>query len=220
MEKNNALWVVYEGIGCSGKSTQIKLTEEHLLQQGIQVLRTREPGGDPGSEEIRQMIFELGRKKLSSADDEFVLFFASRRLFTINVVFKNLDEGKAVISDRWASSTKVYQGYAGGVDQDKIDAWTRCVSEHNKRGLIYPDAVILLDINLSTYKNRMCNRGTDGDPFDEADEGYTNKLINGYKKLARNNWPNNTKWYSIDGNSPQNEVWEQVKSTVNKIWKI
>lgn len=107
-------FVTFEGIDGSGKSTQARLLAEHLQGTGHEVILTREPGGSEGAEEIRKLVLE-GDADRWSAETELLLFTAARRDHLERLIEPALAAGKVVICDRFADSTRMYQGLSRGI---------------------------------------------------------------------------------------------------------
>ncbi|MCB2134988.1 MAG: dTMP kinase, partial [Rhodobacteraceae bacterium] len=103
------MFITFEGIDGSGKSTQARLLADHLRAAGHDVVLTREPGGSPGAEEIRRLVLE-GDPDRWSAETEVLLFTAARRDHLERTIEPALQAGRIVISDRFADSTRMYQG--------------------------------------------------------------------------------------------------------------
>lgn len=175
-------FIVIEGVGGSGKTTQIEQVKNILQKNGLSVVTTREPGGLESAESIRELIFDLKDKGLIGPEGQMSLFSAARKLWLHNVVAPNIDKGVNVITDRSHTSTGAYQGYAEGGDMNKILQIADVVMNGYK-----PDAVILLDIDLETSIARRGN-DTQGDPFDKEGQEYLGRLIAGYRKMANENW--------------------------------
>lgn len=114
------MFISFEGIDGSGKSTQARLLAEALHAAGIDVIHTREPGGSPGAEEIRALVLE-GDPDRWSAETEILLFTAARRDHLEKTIRPALASGKVVICDRFADSTRVFQGVTRGDLQDKVN---------------------------------------------------------------------------------------------------
>ncbi|MCR9140141.1 MAG: dTMP kinase, partial [Alphaproteobacteria bacterium] len=106
-------FITFEGIDGSGKSTQARLLAEHLRAAGHPVDLTREPGGSPGAEEIRRLVLE-GDPDRWSPETELLLFTAARRDHLERVIDPGVAAGRVVISDRFADSTRMYQGLGRG----------------------------------------------------------------------------------------------------------
>lgn len=114
------MFITFEGIDGSGKSTQARLLSERLKSHGRDVVLTREPGGAPGAEDIRKLLVE-GDPGRWSAETEILLFTAARRDHLERTIRPALERGAVVISDRFADSTRVYQGAARSNLRDTVD---------------------------------------------------------------------------------------------------
>ena len=117
------LFITFEGIDGSGKSTQARLLADRLQAAGVDALHTREPGGSPGAEEIRRLVLE-GDPARWSAETEILLFTAARRDHLERVIDPALSAGRVVVCDRFADSTRMYQGLRAGLREvvDKLHA--------------------------------------------------------------------------------------------------
>ncbi len=118
-------FITFEGIDGSGKSTQSRRFAEHLRTLGEKIVLTREPGGSPGAEEIRQLVL-TGDPDRWSPETEILLFTASRRDHLEKTIDPALAQGKTVISDRFADSTRVYQGATRG---DLRSGFASCIAK-------------------------------------------------------------------------------------------
>ena len=117
---NKGRFITFEGIDGSGKSTQARLLAAYLKSKDIDVVLTREPGGSPGAEDIRRLLVE-GDPDRWSGETEILLFTAARRDHVEKTIKPALARGATVISDRFADSTRVYQGAARGDLRDVVD---------------------------------------------------------------------------------------------------
>jgi dTMP kinase len=202
-------FVVIEGVGGCGKGTQVKLAKKLLKKNKIKVVSTREPGGIGSSEVIRQLIFDLRDKKLIGSEGQMVLFYAARKFWIEKFVKPNLKKGVNVIADRSYTSTGAYQGYGEGGDQKKILGISDVVM-----GEVKPNAVILLDVSIETSMERR--KDPNGDPFDKENKKYFQKIIDGYREMAKNKW-GGLKWYVVDGEPKVSEVSESVAVVLDNI---
>lgn len=202
-------FVVFEGVGGCGKGTQVKFAKKLLKKNKIKVVSTREPGGIESSEVIRQLIFDLRNKKLIGAEGQMVLFFAARKFWVDRVVKPDLKKGVNIIADRSYTTTGAYQGYAEGGDQKKILSISDVVMGNTK-----PDAVILLDVSVETSMTRRSN--PNGDPFDKENKKYFQRIIDGYREMAKKKW-GGLKWYVVDGEPKAEDVFESVARILEKI---
>ena len=210
--KGRGKFIVFEGIGGSGKGTQIELARNLLVKNGLSAIFTREPGGLPPSEDIRKLIFDLRDRKLIGPEGQMVLFFAARKLWINGVVAPNLDKGMNVLTDRCHTSTGAYQGYAEGGDHKQIMEMADVVM-----GAYKPDAVILLDISKEISMERR-GKNVNGDPFDKEAPEYFDRLIAGYREMAKTGW-GGLKWYVVDGESSVEEVSESVTKVLEEIFE-
>ena len=133
------LFLSFEGIDGSGKSTQARRLYETLSGEGRDCILTREPGGSPGAEEIRALVLQ-GDPDRWSAETEMLLFTAARRDHIERVITPALEAGQIVICDRFADSTRLYQGLSRGDLREKVDAL------HDLMIGIEPDLTVLIDM--------------------------------------------------------------------------
>ena len=134
-------FIVFEGIDSSGKSTQIKLLEGKFDKNKIKFTTLREPGGNPVSEKIREILLD---KKLNICDQtETLLFLSSRAQNTKDSIIPGLNDDKFIICDRYADSTMAYQGYGKNINKHLIKACNKFATQNIK-----PTLTIVLDIEL------------------------------------------------------------------------
>ena len=213
MNQGRGKFIVFEGIGGSGKTTQIELAKNFLEERGLKVLATREPGGVEASEKIRELIFALRERNLIGPEGQMVLFFAARYLWLNSLVKLALANGINVLTDRAHTSTAAYQGFAEGGDLNQILAVSEVVMEGAK-----PDAVIFLDISQETSIKRR-KAETNGDPFDKQGENYLRRLVAGYRKMAKDGW-GDLRWYTVDGEGTVEEVQGRVSEALRQIFSL
>ena len=133
-------FITFEGGEGAGKSTQLKRLAARLSAQGRPVVTTREPGGSPGAESIRSLVLNGAADRWSPVT-ETLLMYAARRDHLERVIRPALDRGDWVVCDRFADSTRAYQGAAGGTDPALIDALERYVLED-----VRPDLTLVFDL--------------------------------------------------------------------------
>ena len=204
---------VLDGVGAAGKTTQAPLACEYLRSLGREVVLTREPGGVAPAETIRELIFLLKGKDAINPDHQVALFFAARYFWKKGVVVPNLYKGIDVLTDRYASATKAYRGYAEGADTDAIDKMVDAIMGEDK-----PDGIILLDVNARTAieRNQKDKTKRGEDPFDTQELEYFEKVIQGYREMAEENW-DNIPWYFVDGEQSIDKVAEDVRVALDLI---
>ncbi len=210
--KERGKFVVFEGVGGSGKGTQINEAYRLLLMNDMFVTKTREPGGIEAAEQVRRLIFDLRERKLINPGEQIVLFFAARKVWVDSIVIPNLNKNINVLADRCYTSTGAYQGYAEGGDLKRILDLAEVVMGNYK-----PDAIIFLDISKETSMRR---RGADinGDPFDKESSEYFDKLIAGYREMARTGW-GGLRWFVVNGERKPEVVSEFVAKVLEDIFE-
>ena len=172
-------FITIEGGEGAGKSTQIKLLAAWLQERGISVLATREPGGSPGAEAIRALLVEGDAGKWDGLT-EALLHFAARRDHLVRTVWPALDRGDWVISDRFADSTKAYQGYGHGLDSQFIDRLYEMVVGASK-----PDLTVILDLPVETGLERAARRAGQETRYESMDLDFHRRLRQGFLDIAR-----------------------------------
>ena len=147
-------FITVEGIEGVGKSTNVVFLREAIEKRGIEVLTTREPGGTPMAERIREMLIEHGDEPVPDIT-ELLLMFASRSLHVNNVIQPALAAGTWVICDRFTDASRAYQGGGRGFPQRDINRLANWV-----HGDLRPDLTILLDAPVATGMHRAGRRGS------------------------------------------------------------
>lgn len=170
-------FITFEGIDGSGKSTQARLLADYLRAKGIDVVLTREPGGAPGAEEIRRLLVE-GSPNRWSAETEILLFTAARRDHLERTIRPALKRGATVISDRFADSTRVYQGTTRGDLRTLVDQL------HDMMIGIEPDLTFIIDMDPSEALSRGLARKSGEDRFEDMGQDFQVKLREGFMALA------------------------------------
>ena len=172
------LFITFEGIDGSGKSTQCRLLAETLQAAGREVVLTREPGGSPGAEEIRRLVLE-GDPDKWSAETEILLFTAARRDHLERTIEPALVAGKVVICDRFADSTRMYQGLSRGDLRATVDQL------HDLMIGREPDLTILIDMDPATGLSRAKGRQGTEERFEDFGLSLQEKMRAGFLALAQ-----------------------------------
>lgn len=170
-------FITFEGIDGSGKSTQARRLAASLEGQGVPVLLTREPGGSPGAEEIRALLLQ-GDPDRWSAETEILLFTAARRDHLERTIQPALARGRTVICDRFADSTRVYQGVTRGDLRALVDRLHALMIGRE------PDLTLLIDIDPSTGWSRAKARATVEERFEDFGEAMQARMRRGFLDLA------------------------------------
>ncbi|MCV2882520.1 dTMP kinase [Actibacterium sp. XHP0104] len=196
------LFITLEGIDGSGKSTQARLLADHLRAQGYQVVQTREPGGAPGAEDIRALVLQ-GDPDRWSPETELLLFTAARRDHLEKTILPALNAGKIVVCDRFADSTRVYQGVTRGDLRDKVDELHRLMIGRE------PDLTLIIDMDPETGLARAKGRGGDEERFEDFGLDMQRQMRAAFLDLA-DEFPRRCR--VIDGNRPPEEVAAEVNA--------
>ena len=170
-------FITFEGIEGVGKSTNIDFLAGLVEAQGHPVMKTREPGGTPIAEDIRNILKEHGDEPLPDVA-ELLLMFAARSINVNNAIRPALDAGTWVISDRFTDSTRAYQGGGRGVSRDNIEWLANFV-----HGDLQPDLTILLDAPVETAMQRAGKRGQ-LDRFEVEQAEFFSRVRQSYLELA------------------------------------
>jgi|TARA_B110000114_G_scaffold53372_1_gene56777 dTMP kinase len=195
-----ANFVSFEGIDGCGKSTQAKLLNQHFVDQGKDVIFSREPGGSPGAETIRALLL-TGNTDKWSAETELLLFTAARRDHLETTIEPALASGKMVICDRFADSTRVYQGATRGDLRSKVDLLHTTMIGRE------PDITIIIDVEPEVALKRGLARNSGEDRFEDFGLEFQENLRHGFLKLAEE-YP--FRCHLVDGNRPTEEVFKDV----------
>jgi len=173
-------FIIFEGAEATGKSTQAAILAQRLASMGIGVVLTREPGGSPGAEIIRHVLLS-GVAKPLGPDAEAILFAAARADHINTTIEPALARGRWVISDRFADSTKVYQGALGHVDPLLIGGLDRITV-----GKLRPDLTFILDVPAEMGLERARARRREGHPdrFEAESPEFHARLREAYLQLA------------------------------------
>ncbi len=198
------VFITFEGIDGSGKSTQARLLHERLNERGRVAILTREPGGSPGAEEIRALVLQ-GDPDRWSAETEILLFTAARRDHLERVIDPELAAGRIVICDRFADSTRMYQGLSRGDLRAKVDALHALMIGRE------PDLTILIDMDPETGLARARGRQGDEERFEDFGPDLQRRMRAGFLALATEF---SARFRVIDGNRDIDAVARDVDLAV------
>jgi len=208
-------FISFEGGEGSGKTTQINRLAGYLTEKGARVKTTREPGGTPEAEKIREFLVQREGGDWS-AMAECLLLFAAREMLCRQVIQPALAEGKILITDRFTDSTRAYQGYGHGMDLDKIEKLNDLVLDD-----IAPDLTIILDISAEEGLKRSSRRlaaealkvKQNEDRYESLELDFHQRLRDGYLELAKNN-PD--RFVVIDATQSTEDIAEQITAIVGE----
>ena len=199
-------FISFEGIDGSGKSTQAKLLAKTLGNLGYDVVLTREPGGSVGAEEIRALVLQ-GDPYRWSAESEILLFTAARRDHMEKTILPALNAGKIVICDRFADSTRMYQGLSRGDLRNLVDEL------HNLMIPQDPDLTVLIDLDPKLGLSRAKARNTVEERFEDFGVALQEKMRIGFLNLAEQ-YAN--RFRVIDGLRDIDDIAEDVFNVVQR----
>lgn len=200
------MFITFEGIDGSGKSTQARRLAEHLRAVGHEVVLTREPGGSPGAEEIRRLVLE-GDPDRWSAETEILLFTAARRDHLERVIEPALKAGRVVISDRFADSTRMYQGLSRGDLRGVVDRLHALMIGRE------PNLTFVIDMDPDVGLARARGRNGTEERFEDFGAGLQRQMRAGFLALSAE-FP--ARCRVIDGNRPADVVAAEVAAIADR----
>ncbi|MEO0568930.1 MAG: dTMP kinase [Pseudomonadota bacterium] len=201
----SGLFITFEGIDGSGKSTQTRLLADHLRNNGRDVILTREPGGSEGAEDIRKLLLE-GATDRWSAETELLLFMAARRDHLERLINPAVEAGQIVICDRFVDSTRMYQGLSRGDLRQAVDML------HNLMIGKEPDLTVLIDLDPEVGLKRALSRGGEEERFEAFGVNLQAKMRQGFLALAEEF---SDRFLIVDGNRTVEEIASDVRSHVD-----
>ncbi len=202
------MFITFEGPDGSGKSTIIKKIHEKLVGEGYNIVLTREPGGTPIAEKIRNIILDNENQELD-ARSEALLYAASRRQHLVEKIWPALKEGKIVLCDRFIDSSIAYQGGGRNIGVENVLNVNLFATENT-----YPDLTIFFDVSpeiglarVSHDKKRVADR------LDNENENFHDKVYETFKEIVKNN-PNRI--VSIDASKSIDEVFDATYKIIKE----
>ncbi|HLF71017.1 MAG TPA: dTMP kinase [Dehalococcoidia bacterium] len=204
MTNRRGLFVTFEGGEGSGKTTQCELLALRLRAGGWNVIHAREPGGTRLGEEIRRLL--LHPEEPLGVETELLLFLTARAELVRSVIKPALDEGGAVICDRFSDSTFAYQGYGRGLDLETV----RRLNDFATGGLV-PDLTVLLDLPSDAG---LARKGDDDDAFQREDDSFHDRVNAGYLALAQ---AEPERWLVLDATAPPHELAQAIAAHVERL---
>lgn len=199
-------FITVEGTEGVGKSTNIDFLCRLLQDQGIEIVLTREPGGTPLAEELRELLLSPREERVSQ-DTELLLMFAARAQHIENVIRPALERGAWVVSDRFTDATFAYQGGGRGVDIQSIELLERLV-QHD----LHPDLTLLLDLDVEVGLKRASARSVP-DRFEQEKVDFFGKVRSAYLQRAENE-PH--RFAVIDAAVPLDNVQQQISVALSR----
>ena len=203
--------IVIDGVDGSGKGVQTRRLHQALLHTGLQSILTREPGGSPAAEEIRKLLVEGEPEKWDSMT-ELLLMYASRKTHLNDIIQPALKQGQWVVCDRFADSSRAFQGIAGELGIEIVEKVHRLVV-----GSFEPDLVLILDIPESVALERALSRGGSEDRFEKKGSGYQARVRQAFLQIAT---IDPQRYQVIDANQAIDEVTQAIFETINRRYQL
>ena len=206
----SGLFLSFEGGEAAGKSVQAARLAESLGARGRGVLLTREPGGTPFAERIRDVLLHAREVDLA-AEAQALLFSAARAQHTRDVIRPALAEGKVVVADRYFDSTLAYQGYGLGADLNGLRAMTRFAVE-----ALVPQRTFLIDVPVAVTLSRLAARSdlARWDRFHGDDRAFYDRVRDGYLRLAA---AEPGRFVVVDGDRSEETVAADIRREVDQL---
>ena len=207
-------FITFEGSEGSGKSTQVQRLAARLQRSGVPHLVTREPGGTPIGETIRELLQFASHNSSMTPETELLLFEASRSQLVREIIKPALERGVCVITDRFFDSTTVYQGAARRLDRETVERLNAFAV-----GDCIPDVTFVLDIDAGNAKSRM-QKPRRPDRMEQEPEEFYERVREAYRQLAARE-PNRIVLVNGTRNADEieTEIWEALCSRFPNLTK-
>ena len=204
MNKKEGFFVTFEGPEASGKSSQILLLEKYLKKNKISFISTREPGGTKIAESLRRLILMV--KSDINVHEEILMLMAARSNHINNVIKPALQNAKLVISDRFADSTFVYQGYVNKFGVKKAKDLHKSLL-----GNFLPHKTFLFQLSTNLIISRLKQRKSKN-KYDKLEKKFHNKVNQGYKIIS-----SNKRFVKIDASKTINHIHKKIIKNINSL---
>jgi len=205
-------FITFEGPEGSGKSTHIKRLATFLESKGVDVATTREPGGTPLGEHIRNLIQHSAADEVPHDRTELLLFLASRAQHVQEFILPKLEAGMWVLCDRFYDSTMAYQGYGRGLDLEEL----KKLNSFAVSGL-KPDLTLLIDVSPETSRKRLAQRHSSGeikpDRIEKEEAEFHERLHDGFLEMAE---LEHDRFYVVNAEREQPVVEADIQNFVTK----
>jgi dTMP kinase len=198
----HGLFISFEGIDGAGKSTHIQGLADLFRQQGKQVTLTREPGGTPLAETLREMVLHQPMDALTEA----LLIFAARRDHIQQVITPALARGDVVLCDRFTDATFAYQGHGRGFDLEVLNQLERWVQHQTAADLLQPDLTLWFSLDPAIAAQRLADARVP-DRFESQPQAFFQAVHQGYAQRAE---ADPGRFITLDAAQERHQVWQQL----------
>lgn len=202
------IFITFEGLDGSGKTTQIEKLNDYLSACGYEVILTIEPGGTPIGDKIRDILLDPENKGMSYKT-ELLLFEASRAELVLRIIKPAIDSGKIVICDRFFDSTIVYQGIARNLGIEKVYDMSLWATSG-----IEPDLTFLLSLDAASSEDRLDSQQKKRDRIEHEEGAFKEKLQEGYLEVAKK-FPE--RFTVIDASMAVDRIFQQIYRKVEEL---
>lgn len=199
------MFITLEGPEGSGKTSQIPALADYLRGEGFDVVVTREPGGTPVGDQIREVLMNLKNVSIVPRT-EILLFLAARAQHVDKLIKPALEAGKVVLCDRFGDSTLAYQGYGHHVDLETL----RSLLDFSTDGL-KPDLTLLMDIPIEAGMARKHENGVEWNRLDAYAEAFHQRVRQGYRELVK---AEPERWVVIDAAQSKEDVQQAMRKVI------
>ena len=200
------MFISFEGIEASGKSTLMAAVEHALRCEGQEIIVAREPGGTPAGDAVRSIFLQPGLHVNPLA--ETLLINASRAQLVADVIRPALARGAVVLCDRYVHSTLAYQGYGRGLPLELV----RTICDAATGGLM-PDLTLLVNISHETSRKRLASRGDGHDRVEQEEDAFHRRVREGYLELG-SHYPS---MVTLDGERPTEQVVDAAMAALSAV---
>ncbi len=200
-------FITVEGSEGVGKTSNLNFIEQILQETGIKVVRTREPGGTPLGESIRELLLDAGQDNMCD-DTELLLMFAARAQHLHEVILPGLKAGKWILCDRFTDATYAYQGGGRGIEMSRIAVLEEWVQQD-----LRPDHTLLLDMPVAEGLARAGAR-SEPDRFEQQKQAFFERVRQTYLQRAK---AEPQRFHVIDASQPLNRVQAQISQVLDQI---
>ena len=205
MKFKKNLFITFEGPEASGKSSQIKLLSSFFKKNDIKYIITREPGGTINAEKLRKII--LNKNEFITPVEELLLLMAARLNHINNIIKPALKKGKIVVSDRFADSSFVYQGFVNNFGLEKT------IKLHKELlNNFLPNKTFLFQLPTKEIIKRLKER-KNKNKYDKINKKFHDKVTEGYNKISKNN----NRFYKINANKSIINIHEEIIKQIEKV---